>query len=343
MYDVRRASPFCEPPFVLFDVTSPSPAMADIPSLRNWLKTWLRWHGIVVDTPTWQVVDRWNIARHAQLTYPLCRSPESARLACSWLAWWYSFDDVFDQPMTPAETDARLRPFLEQTRAARTMRRGGMRHPCPHLSAFAELNLWTLAPMTSTWRDRWCDDLERYLIAYAAEARRKASREPPRPAVLIRHKRDCMAQQCAANLVERVETGELSAASWTIVAPTVDAVSDVLGAINDLCSLAKERACGDVHNLVLAHMWHDGLDEESAEKVVRRFVGDSCVRLKRQLQTIADRLADHPERQRVIDWLATCEHWVGGYHDWAWETGRFAAVQSRFMQTAHNSAWHTGD
>jgi hypothetical protein len=318
---------------VSFPHSAPNPAVSERSRLREWLHSWLFKYRVLTSNEQWQEIDDWDIPRFVQLTMPTCKTQEGAQLTCAWIAWLHIFDDEFDAPSIsrdPVAAEALIGPYLEYIKKARAGYTSYENDKSNNglLNAFRELNRWSLDSMSQAWQYRWLSDMDDYVRAYVTETQHRKMGMILSPEKLINFKRVSMAQRSVMNLIERVSTGELSSNAYALIGPVVDNVSDITGALNDPVSLAKERACGDSHNLVMSLIHHQSISEREALAYLVHFVDKRCHDLSQAIQEIPmDPLVQH-ERQAVTEWMASCGYWVRGYYEWLQETMRFERVDA---------------
>jgi hypothetical protein len=309
-----------------FQLGAPSQAVSDESRLRSLLRSSLDELSVLSGEEHWATIDKWRVTRFVQLAWPTCKNEEDARLLCAWMAWFHQFDDEFDSPSVsrdPLAVEALVGPYLGHIAKALAGQsidstvRGGP------LKAFIELNRWTVEPMSQAWHDRWFNDLADYVRTYVAEATHRATGTVLSPEELIKHKRVSMAQRSSMSLIERVATGELSPGAHSLTSTATDMVSDITGAVNDLKSLARERACGDTHNLIISLVHHRSISEREAIEHLDQFVQTRCRDLAHAIQEIPTHPTVQHERETVAEWLVNCGRWVRGYNDWLLDTGRY--------------------
>lgn len=313
---------------VSFPHSAPYPAVSDRSRLRDWLYSWLVEFRVLTSDDQWQEIDNWDIPRFVQLTTPTCKTLEGAQLTCAWIAWLHIFDDEFDAPLIsrdPAAAKALVEPYLDYIEKIRagTASYANAESGNGLLNAFRELNRWTLGPMSQAWQNRWLCDMGDYVRAYVTETEHRKTGTILTPEELISFKRVSMAQRPAMNLVERVVTRELSSNAYSLLAPVVDNVSDITGALNDPVSLAKERACGDSHNLVISLICHQSLSEREALAYLVHFVHTRCGDLSRSIQEVPKNPMVQNEREDVAEWMVCSGYWVRGFYEWVQETMRY--------------------
>jgi hypothetical protein len=304
-----------------------SAAHADRRWLQEQLRSWLQHHGLLDFAEVRRTLAVALIPQQAAACFPGCRTQDDALLCCAWLAWAQSFDDRFDSPPLsniPEQAEWGIAPCLEVTAAARTGK-FPLTATEPFSAALADLLRWACQPMGAAWREYLFTELDTWLRAYVAETSHRARRHVLAPADLIAHKRRCMADTINCVLIDRVGSGELSPLARDIMRPVTDVGADILGAVNDLASLAREREMGDVHNLVLSFTHHQAVSEDSAIEAVRHLVADWAGELRRLATTLPADPAVVAERETVSQWAAYRSAFVRGYHDWTLETRRYQA------------------
>lgn len=320
-----------------FEVSFPhsalNPAVSERSRLREWLHSWLVEFRVLTCDEQWQEIDDWDIPRFVQLTMPTCKTQEGAQLTCAWIAWLHIFDDEFDAPSIsrdPTVAEVFIGPYLEYIEKARAGYTSYAANGPSNgiLNAFRELNRWTLGSMSQVWQYRWLRDMDDYVRAYVTETKHRKTGTILSPEELINFKRVSMAQRSVMNLIERVSIGELSSNAYALLGAVVDNVSDITGALNDPVSLAKERACGDSHNLVMSLIHHQSISEREALTYLIHFVHTRCGDLSQAIQEVPMDPMVQNEREAVAEWMACCGYWVRGYYEWLQETMRFERVDA---------------
>jgi terpene synthase-like protein len=311
----------------------PSSFHADAAEARSWLHGWVRSFGMVTSDAEWEAVDRQNNHVQAASFYPDCRSRKDALYCGAWLTWLARLDDCFDEdPLATDVHEARafVDVFLRKTAAVRHGRLwtevGGVSDHHfvePLLGAFSNILAWATGSMSSPWRSRFLDHLDSWLRSYVDETAHRAQGVVLLPRELLTLKRVCMAVAPCCDLFERVSAGELAPRTRSMLDPLVDLACDITGALNDLVSLEKERACGDNHNLIESFMVHQNLAQNNAEAAVKNLIQQWAEQLRQQAATLPKEAAAGYQRQAALRWAGTCCTFVSGYHFWSLSTRRF--------------------
>jgi hypothetical protein len=98
---------------------------------------------------------------------------------------------------------------------------------------------------------------------------------------------------------------------------------------NDVGSVDKERAMGEVANLVLVYEHHRGMEQTEAVEAARRYVHARVARfqeLENEIEDMCTALAlPDSERASVACYVRDLKFWMSGYCQWQRETRRYAA------------------
>ncbi len=103
----------------------------------------------------------------------------------------------------------------------------------------------------------------------------------------------------------------------------VDATSDIVCWVNDLFSLEKELACGEVINLVLVMEYHQDLTRQQAVTAVQHRIFERAHDFIRAERHIADTAHPVHTRDIVQRAVASMRGWIGGCLRWHRESARF--------------------
>jgi pentalenene synthase len=245
-------------------------------------------------------------------------------LSVDQVSWFFLFDDIFDGPGGAPHPARRL---VEAATAVLGHPPSPKAEPIVH--ALADVWRRTRAGMSPTWRARaathWCA----YLAGYLDEAE---NRERARQATLpeyLRIRRNTIGVQPALDLAERIGRFEVpprAFASKHLIAMRL-AITDLLIFQNDLCSLEKEEAVGDLNNTVLIlereHACGRSRAIDLTVELVRRR-SESYLALERELPVLCRDL--NPIERAAIERYATdalrCV--ARGNYDWSERTDRYS-------------------
>jgi hypothetical protein len=210
--------------------------------------------------------------RVAALAYP--RADLSAlSLAADWTAWFFHFDDYFDEgPLGAAEQHARQTVvFMSDVLRHRPSEGTPPAGPSLHRTrqAFADLMARTAEVMTDWQLPMFVFHLESYFEALVAEAVNREHGTIPDVKAYCALRRDTGPALPLLDLVEHTEGIRLPRLfhGSPLFGHLMDAAADLAGWINDVFSASKEQESGDFHNLVLVIAHADGINIGPAVKL----------------------------------------------------------------------------
>jgi hypothetical protein len=182
--------------------------------------------------------------------------------------------------------------------------------------------------MSAGWRRRFLLHLESHRTACAGEAVNRRTGQVPTPerypaarrAACGPHLFDVVEPVVGVELPARV----LNLPAWTAL---TEATADTLAWCNDLASFRRERAAGDVHDLVAVLAAADGVGEEQAAHRVIDRIAHRAAGLATAARTLADTLdrlaAPEAERAAAARVAAVLLAAPRAHLDWLVESGRY--------------------
>lgn len=267
---------------------------------------------------------RFDAAQFAWLTaraYPTAPVHELV-LVAQWNVWLFVHDDGCD-------VDDRGRALIEPLQRLHGLHRvlrGGTADATSSVAAraLAELLPRILAPAPAPWREHFVATVDAYLAACAWEARNRANGRVPTLDDYVRMRRDTGAVRTSIAMIERCEGLVLPAdvRAHPVVEALCKACNDVVCWANDIVSLRKELASGDVHNLVAVIAHGRGDHDHDAAIATATAMHDARVA---EFIALADDVphfggdVDH----RVARFVDTLRAWMRGNLDWALTSGRY--------------------
>ncbi len=261
---------------------------------------------------------------------------EELKLLNDWLTWLFLFDDQFDEGLIIGQPSY-IQTLLDGYSAIFT-NPDAIVLQSPAAQALTDLVQRTFSQMPSVWQMRFAKHFKAYFDTYIWSVNNCTLATVPNLSDYIEKRRDSGSVYPAIDLIDLAEhvALPLSLMESPEFQRLMRITNDVVCWSNDIISLEKEIARGDVNNLVLVVQHAENLPLQEAVDKVGTMVS-SAVRLfeqtERALQnTLQNRI---PELERDMQkYLNVLKAWMRGNLDWAVSTGRYAQVE----QTASGGA-----
>jgi len=273
--------------------------------------------------------------RVAALAYPRADLP-TLSLAADWTAWFFHFDDYFDNgPLGMTENRARqtvdfIRDALGHRPGDDAPEAGASLHRTRE--AFADLMARTVEMMTDWQLRLFIQHLESYFTALVTEAVNREHGAIPDVKSYCALRRDTGPAPPLLDLVEHTEGIRLpqSFHGSALFSRLMDAAADVAGWINDVFSVAKEQDRGDFHNLVLVIAHAEQVSLVAATELAIGMIGER-LRLLDGAEPAVDAWCieagvSQAERLGIHCWLRGLRDFQR-HADWYVDHARYAASQ----------------
>jgi hypothetical protein len=269
--------------------------------------------------------DAVNVGLLTAMAYP--RAPfERQQVIAAFFGWIFLQDDDFDD-RDEAHDPERLRQRLEGYHAILRGERvpEGGRAALRALQAFRDAVVVDAEP---AWFDWFCESMRSFwLDGVVEEARARDLGITPTIEQYIRVRIASVCMLPAIDLAEWAQGPELTPLPRLIVAdPSLQRVRELAALVvafaNDVFSFEMERKNGDPNNLVLLHMFHDGMSLPEAVDAAVRTHNDTVRRFEeavRQIPDVGDAL--RPALSRHVE---ACRRWMRGACDWERRSVRYA-------------------
>jgi len=250
-------------------------------------------------------------------------------LSVDQMSWFFIFDDLFDGPRSAPGPAREL-----VSSVAKVLDRAPRQSAEPIVHAFADLWRRSRQGMSPAWQKRAADNWRDYLTGYVEEADNRQRARPLSIREYLRMRRRTIGVQPVFDLVERVGGFEVPTRALTseLLATMRRLGKNILIVHNDVCSVEKEDATGDVHNLVLILERSRNLSRQEAVAIacalIRQWTTDFLGH-ERELPRLCEVLGLDPagrsavERYRVDGLRAA----IRGTVDWSELTARYATAR----------------
>jgi len=325
MYDVLARLPDIPCPF-----TSRQHPAVDLAEAH--VRYYGRRHGLVASAASGKRFDRAGYGTFAARTCPDARDVE---LMAEWAAWLFVFDDEFDESGDPRERASLVDPFLAEVRAV--LATGCAPHggtPTNVLTA-ALADMWprTTRLMSPGWRARCARHLCAYIEIYKSDISNRRFGEPPSFEEYLPFRRVVSAVDVCWDMIEVAQEESLPEhiVEHDLCVAVRDAANDITCWTNDIISLNKEHARGDMNNLVAVVRGAQRLSWPEAATRAAAMVDDRT----RDFELARRKLDVSRETLRCTDaeWdlLGRCADamalWMAGSRAWHLSSHRYTDVE----------------
>lgn len=264
--------------------------------------------------------------------YYLGAPDEVMQAIADYSAWFFVWDDRHDRDVVHGRASSwrRLRFRLH---AALDSPGAHLRHPDPLVAGLADSVTRLFSFLPGTWNARFARHFHTVIEAYDREFRNRVEGRIPGVEEYLALRRLTFAHWIWTDLLEPSAGCELPASVRKHPAYRRAALlsQEFAAWYNDLCSLPKELAGDEVHNLGISLITHEGMTLEQAVDDLRRRI-DACIAefmvVEKDVLLLADRLDDGTVRGRelaaaVRACLGNMRNWFSSVYWFHHESGRY--------------------
>ncbi|MCQ9130330.1 terpene synthase family protein [Streptomyces hilarionis] len=311
-----------------FDLPPVAAVSPDLDGARRHNLDWVRRFGLVGDERSQAWYTSWDMPRLAALGFPHARGA-ALDLCADAMGFFFVFDDQFDGPLgrDPAETARVCQRLIDVAHGAPPPAGAD---PCT--AAFADIRARTADGAHPAWIARTAHEWEYYFAAHAHEAAGRLRGTPADLDSYLQVRRGIAATDLPLSLGERAAGIAVPAAAFHSPQLRImrRAAIDVTLMCNDVYSLEKEEARGDVDNVVLVLERSRRLTRSAALAAARTEVDALVARfgtLAAQVPAVCAQLAlPSGQRAAVEGYVRLMTDWMSGYHAWQTGTQRYRAA-----------------
>jgi len=297
-------------------------------------------------------------------------------LAADFNAWFFIFDDQFDGSLgtRPAEVrrvvDTLVGTMTVESphpgevpepdgvaQADGVPRPGGVpglggvpAEPCteedaPLVHAFRDIWLRSTASAPYGWRLRFREHWRAYLAAHEGEAHQRNAERPPSFGQFLDIRRETIGVRPCLDFIERC--GGYTLPDELHDSPALremrEITGDVVIFVNDIVSLVKELAAGDVNNSVVVHRAHEGCTVEESVAHISALANSRTARFTRLAAALPATLAQHSipreTRDHVSHYVDGMRHLMAGNLAWSLATSRYDATGIAAVSGGRRRPW----
>ena len=293
----------------------PSAINKETAQLKQYLREWAVNSELVGKT----ALDRWEESRFEQLIgrmFPNSNWEQLARMSGT-ILWIFFFDDHV-LPNARPDTVEYAGTIANQVRAILMSSTGVNRYADPILESLRQIQLQLSEITNQSWWQRFVHDMNAFAQSVYQETVASAEQAPPDLEAYLQHRQFTSGWHVVVDLAELDFAVDLpqNIRDQSARREMCRAAGDVACAINDMLSLEKEVAAGEVHNIVLIFQRIYKITQDHA--------------LERAEQWMADRLTDY--RTARADFIELCGGSTTVEHNLSNQASRYASALENLMQ-----------
>jgi hypothetical protein len=262
----------------------------------------------------------------AARVYGDAATAEKQKVVTDWLSWLFVFDDQVDEGnvgQRPERLATLLDVMLLATDAAPPVAN------LPLATALADLWRRIQPRMPQAWCHRFLQHVAEYFHGAHWEAKNRAAGRVPTPVEYPAMRRTAGAMMPTFDLIEFVHDLDLPVQLRVhpLYLDLVTTAADVVCWTDDLVTVEKEMARGDVHNLVIVLAHYENCSVEAASRRVHGMLTervDAFLDAERRLFDSFDAFGfSRTQRAQAERWVHGLRTWMRGHLDWGTETPRY--------------------
>ncbi|MFD9523384.1 terpene cyclase [Streptomyces sp. NPDC059979] len=316
------------PQDIEFDLPFPLAVSPDLEGARVRNLAWVQARGLITGGESLDWYRSWDMPRLAAYGFPYARGRE-LDLCADVMAFFFVFDDQLDGPLgrAPDRVAAVCQGLIDLVRGA-PLPAGG--DPCA--AAFAEVWARSTAGAPAGWVARVAHEWEYYFASQAHEAIGRLRGRPADMEQYLQVRRGIAGTALTASMGERAAGIEVPASVFHSPQLRImrEIAVDVPLMCNDVYSLEKEEARGDVDNLVLVLEHERRCSRQEAIAAAREEVHRRCARfryLAAEVPAVCGRLGLTSRERAAADmYVEVMCAWMSGYSAWQSETLRYTSA-----------------
>jgi avermitilol synthase len=324
------------PQDVEFVLPFPLRISTDLERARDHNLQWVQRLGLVAGGESLAWFSMWDMPKLAALGFPYATG-EGLDLCADAMAFFFVFDDQFDGPLGrhPDRVAGICQGFIDIVHGAWPAGSAG-----PLLRAFADVWDRCQQGASARWRARAAGEWEYYFATHAHEAINRNRGTPAGMREYLQVRRGVAATDLPISLGERAARIEVPPAVFHSPQLRImrQTAIDITLMCNDVYSLEKEEARGDMDNVVLVIEHEQNLPRAKAVAHAQRKITQRCARFQRlraQIPDVGAQLELTAQQWTVVDrYVEVMATWIRGYHEWETQTLRYAQAVDVVPATA---------
>jgi epi-isozizaene synthase len=242
--------------------------------------------------------------------------------------WFFVWDDRHDRDISHRRDDAWARRS-DALHAAVENPHAHLGHPDPLVAAFSDAVSRLYSFLSDRWNARFAGHFHPVIDAYDQEFHNRVTGTVPTVAEYVELRRHTFGHWVWLDLLELTAQHELprQVRDSDAYRRAGLASQDFSAWYNDLCSLPKELAAADVHNLGISLIHHDGLTMPQAVAEVHRRVSARVTDFREAEEDVLRLLAKPGMAPQLRDAVRSClfnmRNWISSVYWFHHESGRY--------------------
>jgi hypothetical protein len=323
---------------------------------------WVQAMGLLTGDVATAEYDALRLERLMAYFYPDATAPD-LELAADFNAWFFIFDDQFDGGLgTRPEEIRRVVDALAGTMtvdgagpppgAEEELRVPGAEVPrppgeadTPLVRGFRDIWLRSTAGTPGGWRLRFRAHWRAYLAAHEGEAHHRNADRLPTLEQFLDVRRETIGVRPCLDFTERCGGYALpdDLHDSSALREMREITGDVVIFVNDIISLVKELAAGDVNNSVVVHRAHKGCTIEESVEHISALANARTARFARLAAALPGKLADRgvprQTREHVDHYVDGMRHLMAGNLTWSLATSRYDETGIAAVSDGRRRPW----
>ncbi|WP_323748973.1 isoafricanol synthase [Streptomyces sp. PR69] len=321
---------------------------------------WVQGIGLLTGDAAAAEYDSLRLERLMAYFYPDATAAD-LELAADFNAWFFIFDDQFDGWLgkRPTAVEGLVRTLAGTMTGDGVPRQYDGRSPWgtrqshipsaegvrPLVAAFHDIWRRCTDGRPADWQRRFRAHWTAYMAAYRAEAQHRNAERLPSLERFLEVRRDSIGVQPCLDFTERCGGYSLPDELYGM-APLPEMreiTADVVIFVNDIVSLSKELAAGDVNNSVIIHAAQQGCTPEESIAHIAALATARAARFAQLAASLAKRLSRRrvpaEVRGHIAHYVEGMEHLMAGNLAWSLATSRYGETGIAAVSGGRQRPW----
>ncbi|SHM42992.1 isoafricanol synthase [Actinacidiphila paucisporea] len=305
---------------------------------------WVQGMGLLTGDVATAEYDALRLERLMAYFYPDASAPD-LELAADFNAWFFIFDDQFDGGLGTRPDE--IRQVVDALVGAMAVdgAEPAVTGETPLVRGFRDIWLRSTAGTPLAWRLRFREHWRAYLAAHEGEARHRTADRLPSLDRFLDVRRETIGVRPCLDFAERCGgyalPDELHDSS--ALREMREITGDVVIFVNDIVSLTKELAAGDVNNSVVVHRARTGCTIEESVEHVSALANARTARFARLAAALPGTLdlrgVRRGTREHVDHYVDAMRHLMAGNLTWSLATSRYDETGIAAVSDGRRRPW----